>query len=68
VVVAEAERIQVEREELRKLQEPPPKQVAGEQYVSMVETVKRLAVEYDDIEKPGAFTTERHEKDRKSVV
>ena len=33
----------------------------------MVETVKRLAVQYGDIEKPGAFTMERHDKLRADV-
>ena len=59
---AAAERSMTEGEVQRQAQEPPPEQIAGKQYVAMVETIKRLAVEYDDIEKPNAFTMERYEK------
>ena len=63
----EGARLDAEREKQRQQSEPPPELVAGQQYVAMVEEVKRLAVEYDAIEKPGAFTKERYEALRVDV-
>ena len=63
---AEAERDEVEQKTLRQLLEPPPEQGAGEQYVGMVDKVKRLATAHicgpliahvpdlDEMEFPGA--------------
>jgi len=56
------DRKDAEREKLRKLNEPSPEVVADRAYAEMVRTVKRLAVEFDDIEKPGAFSMERNAK------
>jgi hypothetical protein len=54
------------RERLRVEAEPPPEE-CGEFYVPLVAEVKRLAIEFDAIEMPGAFSKERNDKLNKDV-
>jgi|SaaInlV_125m_DNA_1040241.scaffolds.fasta_scaffold35564_2 hypothetical protein len=54
------------RERLRVEAEPPPEE-CGEFYVPLVAEVKRLAIEFDAIEMPGAFSKERNDKLKKDV-
>ena len=55
-----------ERERLRVEAEPPPDEF-GEFYVPLVAEVKRLAIEFDAIELPGAFSKERNDKLKKDA-
>lgn len=43
-----------ERERMRQRDEPPPYVVGGSQYDSMVQEIKRIAVEYDAVEESDA--------------
>ena len=54
------------RERLRVEAEPPPEELP-ECYVPLVAEVKRLAIEFNAIELPGAFTKERNDKLNKDV-
>ena len=55
----EAAILHAEREKQRQKNEPPPRLIAGQEYVDMINEVKRLTIEYDAIEEPGAYTPER---------